>query len=99
ADPAAGWAAAPPPPLAEASLLQAKLSDPPVRLQVECDRASAQTAQRQGDYKRAEATLEHARHLLEASRQTYLAVYASVLNDLGGVYNETSRPQQALAMT
>ena len=37
--------------------------------------------------------------MLETSKKTYLGAYTSVLNDLGGIYNDTARPQQALAMT
>jgi eukaryotic-like serine/threonine-protein kinase len=83
----------------EAKKLMGKVSTTPVSLRVECDRADSQTAQRQGNFKSAEDTLEDARRLLETSKQTYLAAYTSVLNDLGGIYSETARPQQALAMT
>jgi tetratricopeptide (TPR) repeat protein len=83
----------------EARKLMRELSAPPVSLRVECDRADSQTAQRQGNFKSAEDTLEDARRLLEGSKKTYLAAYTSVLNDLGGIYSETARPQQALAMT
>ena len=76
-----------------------ELSAPPVSLQVDCDRADAQTAHRQGNFKRAEDTLDDARRLLETSKKTYLSAYTSVLSDLGGIYNDTARPQQALAMT
>lgn len=82
----------------EASKIMEEIGTPPMSLRVECDRADAQTAQRQGKFASAEGTLEDARRLLEASQKTYLAVYTSVLNDLGGIYSETSRPQQALAM-
>ena len=99
AEATSGLAAAASQRIVEAKKLMQELSTPPVSLRVECDRADAQTAQRQGDFKSAEATLEEARRLLEISRKTYLAAYTSVLNDLGGIYNETARPRQALAMT
>jgi serine/threonine protein kinase len=83
----------------EAMKLMGQLGEPPVALRVECDRAGALAAKRQGNYKSAEHTLEDARHVLETSKKTYLAAYTSVLNDLGGIYNETARPAQALAMT
>jgi serine/threonine protein kinase len=83
----------------EARKLMEELSAPPVSLQVDCDRADAQTAHRQGNFKSAEDTLEDARRLLETSKKTYLSAYTSVLSDLGGIYNDTARPQQALAMT
>jgi hypothetical protein len=85
--------------VAEARKLMGELSAPPVSLQVDCDRADAQTAHRQGNFKRAEDTLDDARRLLETSKKTYLSAYTSVLSDLGGIYNDTARPQQALAMT
>jgi serine/threonine protein kinase/tetratricopeptide (TPR) repeat protein len=83
----------------EARKIMQELSAPPVSLRVDCDRADAQTAHRQGNFKSAEDSLEDARRLLETSNKTYLGAYTSVLNDLGGIYNDTARPRQALAMT
>ena len=51
-----------------------------------------------GNTAAAEQILVGARRLLEESGQTYRLAYTSVLNDLGGVYNDTARLSQALAM-
>jgi serine/threonine protein kinase len=85
--------------LAEAKQLIAQLHTPSVVLQVHCRRADAELAIRLGNTAAAEQILEGARSLLEESGQTYRLAYTSVLNDLGGVYNETARLSEALAMT
>jgi hypothetical protein len=46
----------------------------------------------------AEQILLGARRLLEASGETYRLAYTSVLNDLGGIYNDTARLSAALTM-
>jgi eukaryotic-like serine/threonine-protein kinase len=84
--------------LSEAKRLVAEIRTPSVVLQVDCDRAEAELDMHMGNEKGAEQTLEAARRLLEESGQTYRTAYTSVLNDLGGVYNETSRLAEALAM-
>jgi serine/threonine-protein kinase len=84
--------------LAEARVLMGQLKEPELGLQVSCDRAEAELQMHLNNPSAAEHTLESARHLLEESRQTYLTAYTSVLNDLGGIYNETSRLSQALEM-
>jgi eukaryotic-like serine/threonine-protein kinase len=85
--------------LAEAKQLLATLYAPSVVLQVHCRRAEADLAVRNGNTTAAEQILNGARRLLEESGQTYRLAYTSVLNDLGGVYNETLRLSEALAMT
>ncbi len=84
--------------LTEAKQLIAQLPTPSVILQVLCRRADAVLAVRTGNPAAAERTLEGARRLLEDSGQTYRLAYTSVLNDLGGVYNDTARLSEALAM-
>ncbi|HXI48880.1 MAG TPA: hypothetical protein VNH39_09855, partial [Steroidobacteraceae bacterium] len=95
----AGITANAPQRLAEAQQLMAQLNAPSVALQVDCRRAEAELAVRQGKTAEAEQILQGARRLLERSGQTYRAAYTSVLNDLGGVYNETARFGQAFEMT
>ena len=85
--------------LAEAQQLIAQLQTPSVILQVHCRRAEAELAVRTGNPAAAEQILEGARRLLEEKGQTYRLAYTSVLNDLGGVYNDTARLSEALAMT
>jgi serine/threonine protein kinase len=85
--------------LAEAKQLVAQLDTPSVELQVGCRRAEADLAVKQGNMAMGERILEGARRLLEQSGQTYRAAYTSVLSELGGIYNETQRFAQALAMT
>jgi eukaryotic-like serine/threonine-protein kinase len=85
--------------IAEAKLLMAQLRDPALGVRISCYRAEAQLQMHLNNTLAAEQTLEGARHLLEASRQTYLSAYTSVLNELGGIYNETLRLGQALEMT
>jgi len=85
--------------LAEAKQLIARLDAPSVALQVDCRRAEAALAVKQGNMAAGEQILEGARRLLEQSGQTYRAAYTSVLSELGGIYNETRRFGQALAMT
>ena len=94
----AGIVANAPQRLAEAQQLIARLNAPSVALQVDCRRAEAELAVRQGNMAAGEQILEAARRLLEDSGQTYRAAYTSVLNELGGIYNETRRLGQALAM-
>jgi serine/threonine protein kinase len=94
----AGILANPPQRLAEAKQLITQLGAPSVTLQVDCSRAEAELAVRQGNMAAGEHILEGARRLLEQSGQTYRAAYTSVLNELGGIYNETRRLGQALAM-
>jgi serine/threonine protein kinase len=84
--------------LAEAKQFIAQLDAPSVALQVDCRRAEAQLAVKQGNMAVGEQILEGARRLLEQSGQTYSASYTSVLSELGGIYNETRRFAQALAM-
>jgi eukaryotic-like serine/threonine-protein kinase len=84
--------------LAEAKQLISQLRVPSIALQVSCRRSEAMLAVRLGEGAMAEQILVGARNLLEQSGETYRAAYTSVLNDLGGVYNETARPAQALAM-
>jgi eukaryotic-like serine/threonine-protein kinase len=84
--------------LVEAKQLIAQLDPPSIVLQVHCRRADAELAVRMGNTAGAEQILEGARRLLEESGQTYRLVYTSVLNDLGGVYNDTARLSEALAM-
>jgi eukaryotic-like serine/threonine-protein kinase len=84
--------------LAEAKQLISQLRAPSTALQASCGRAEALLAVRLGNGAMAEQILVGARNLLERSGETYRAAYTSVLNDLGGVYNETARPGQALAM-
>jgi ATP/maltotriose-dependent transcriptional regulator MalT len=85
--------------VAEAKQILAQIDTPSVVLQVHCRRADAELAIRMGNPAAAEQILEGARRLLEESGQTYRLAYTSVLNDLGGVYNETARLSEALAMT
>jgi serine/threonine protein kinase len=85
--------------LAEAKQLVAQLDAPSVALQVDCRRAEAQLAVKQGNMAVGEQILEGARRLLEHSGQTYRTSYTSVLSELGGIYNETRRFARALAMT
>ena len=84
--------------LAEAKQIIAQIDTPSVVLQVLCRRADAELAVRTGNTAAAERILEGARRLLEESGQTYRLAYTSVLNDLGGVYNDTARLSEALAM-
>jgi serine/threonine protein kinase len=98
AEASAGIVAASPQRLTEAKQLIAQLDAPSVALQVACRRAEAELAVRQGNMKAGEEILEGARRLLEESGQTYRAAYTSVLNELGGIYNETRRLAQALTM-
>ena len=84
--------------MSEAKQLIAEMRAPAVVLQVDCDRAEGQLDMHMGNTQGAEQTLEAARRLLEESGQTYRTAYTSVLNDLGEVYNETSRFAKALAM-
>ena len=98
AEASAGILATPPQRLAETQRLIAQLASPSVALQVDCRRAEAEVAVRQGNMAAGEQILEGARRLLEDSGQTYRAAYTSVLNELGGIYNETRRLGQALAM-
>ena len=86
------------PRLAEAKQLITKLDSPSMLLQVLCRRADAELAVRTGNLAAAEQILGTARDLLEQSGQTYRLAYTSVLNDLGGVYNDSRRLAQALAM-
>jgi hypothetical protein len=67
-------------------------------LQVYCSRAESQLAVQLGDNAKAEQVLVSARAMLERTGQTYRSAYTSVLSDLGGIYNETGRAAQALAM-
>ena len=99
AEASAGILTKPPQRLAEAKQLIAQLDAPSVELQVDCRRAEAQLAVRQGNMAAGEQILEDARRLLERSGQAYRAAYTSVLNELGGIYNDTRRLGQALAMT
>ena len=85
--------------LTEAQQILAQLRAPPVVLQVLCRRADAELAVRTGNVAAAEKILEGARRLLEEAGQTYRLAYTSVLNDLGGVYNETRRFARALTMS
>jgi eukaryotic-like serine/threonine-protein kinase len=85
--------------LAEAQQLIAQLDAPSVALRVDCRRAEAELAVKQGNMAMGEQILEGAQRLLEQSGQTYRAAYTSVLNELGGIYNETRRFGQALSMT
>jgi serine/threonine protein kinase len=84
--------------LAEAKRLVSQPRVPSNALQVSCRRAEAMLAVRLGKGAMAEQILVGARNLLERSGETYRASYTSVLNDLGGVYNETGRPGEALVM-
>lgn len=84
--------------LTEAQQLIARLSSPAVMVQVEYLRAKAQLGVQTGHFGSAEADLVQARRLLEETGETYRAAYTSVLNDLGGIYNDTGRLPQALAM-
>jgi serine/threonine-protein kinase len=84
--------------LAEAKQLITQLDRPLAVLQVLCRRADAELAVRTGNLAAAEQILQGARRLLEESGQTYRLAYTSVLNDLGGIYNDTRRLAQALAM-
>ena len=84
--------------VAEAKQLMLQLRNPPIELQVSCDRAEAQLEVQLNHRAAAEQILARARRLLEESQQTYLSSYTAVLTDLGGVYNETSRLSQALQM-
>jgi eukaryotic-like serine/threonine-protein kinase len=84
--------------VAEAKQLMLQVRNPPIELQVSCDRAEAQLEVQLNHRAAAEQILEHARRLLEESQQTYLSAYTAALTDLGGVYNETSRLSQALQM-
>ncbi len=86
------------PRLTEAKQIIAQLHAPSVILQVHCRRADAELALRTGNTAAAEQILGGARRLLEDSGQTYRLAYTSVLNDLGGVYNDTARLSEALAM-
>jgi eukaryotic-like serine/threonine-protein kinase len=99
AEASAGITASVPQRLAEAKQLIAHLDSPSVSLRVNCSRAEAQLEVRLGNMAAAEQILEGARRLLEQSGQTYRAAYTTVLNDLGGVYNETARLGQAFEMT
>ncbi len=94
----AGILTNPPQRLAEAKQLVAQLDAPSVALQVDCMRAEAALAVRQGNMAAGEQILDSARRLLEQSGQAYRAVYTSVLNELGGIYNDTRRLAQALVM-
>jgi serine/threonine protein kinase/tetratricopeptide (TPR) repeat protein len=85
--------------IAEAKLLMAQLREPALGVRISCYRAEAELQIHLNNSMAAEQTLEVARRLLEESRQTYLSAYTSVLNELGGIYNETSRLNQALEMT
>ena len=85
--------------LTEAKQLIAQLHSPSVVLQVHCRRADAELAIRTGNTAAAEQILKGAQRLLEESGQTYRLAYTSVLNDLGGVYNDTARLSEAFAMT
>jgi eukaryotic-like serine/threonine-protein kinase len=85
--------------LAEAKHLIAQLDTPSVILQIRCRLADADLSVRLGDTTAAEQILVGARRLLEESGQTYRLAYTTVLNDLGGVYNDTARLSEALAMT
>jgi eukaryotic-like serine/threonine-protein kinase len=98
AEASAGIVASPPHRLDEAKQLIAQLDTPSVALQVDCLRAQGELAVRQGNMSSGEEILARARRLLEESGQTYRAAYTSVLNELGGVYNETDRLQDALTM-
>ena len=84
--------------LADARRRISDMRAPSISLQVDCMRADADLALRLGHGAAAEQILNGSRILLEHSGQTYRAAYSSVLNDLGGVYNETGRPGEALAM-
>jgi serine/threonine-protein kinase len=84
--------------LVDAKQIIEQLHPPSVSLQVLCRRADADLAVRTGNAAAAENILQGARRLLEDSGQTYRLAYTSVLNDLGGVYNETRRLAQALTM-
>jgi eukaryotic-like serine/threonine-protein kinase len=85
--------------LTEAKQIIGQLHAPSVSLQVLCRRADAEFAVRTGNMAAAENILQGARRLMEDSGQTYRLAYTSVLNDLGGVYNDTRRLAQALAMS
>jgi eukaryotic-like serine/threonine-protein kinase len=85
--------------VAEAKQILEQLRAPSAILQVHCRRADAELAVRKGNTAAAEQILIGARGLLEESGQTYRLAYTSVLNDLGGVYNDTLRLSDALAMT
>jgi serine/threonine protein kinase len=98
AEASAGIVATPPQRLVEAKQLLTQLSAPSVGLQVDCRRAEAELAVRQGNPYAGEEILIGARRLLEASGQTYSAAYTSVLSELGGIYNETDRLKDALTM-
>jgi serine/threonine-protein kinase len=84
--------------LAEAKRLMAQIDAPSMALQVDCLRAESELAVRQGNTAAGERSLERARRLLEGSGQTYRAAYTTVLSELGGIYNDTHRLGQALAM-
>jgi eukaryotic-like serine/threonine-protein kinase len=84
--------------IADARSLMAQLKEPLLSLQISCARAEAELQMHLNDPSAAEHTLVGALHLIEESHQTYLSAYTSVLNDLGSIYNETSRLSQALDM-
>jgi eukaryotic-like serine/threonine-protein kinase len=98
AETTAGIATHAPERLAEARQLMSQFYAPSVVLQVYCSRAEAQLAVQLNNNAKAEQVLESARGMLERSGQTYRSAYTSVLSDLGGIYNETGRPAEALAM-
>jgi eukaryotic-like serine/threonine-protein kinase len=98
AETTAGIATRAPERLAEAKQLMSQLHAPSVVLQVYCSRAESQLAVQLGNNAKAEQVLVSARDMLERSGQTYRSAYTSVLSDLGGIYNETGRPADALAM-
>jgi eukaryotic-like serine/threonine-protein kinase len=98
AETTAGIARNAPQRIAEAKQLMAQLREPEFDVRISCYRAEAQLQVQLNNHAAAEQILERARELMENSRQTYLTAYTSVLTDLGGVYNETSRLGQALEM-
>jgi len=83
--------------LDEAQRLLGQLDHPDADLVAGCFMARSIVAQRRGDSEQSESLLLRAKHVLEADNETHLQTYASVLTDLGILYNGRNQPQKLLS--
>jgi serine/threonine-protein kinase len=84
--------------LNEARRLLAHLDSPGVSLRVDCELAQAGVDRANGNYAATIARLLEAQRLLETTDNTHRAAYTALLTDLGGVYLDTGRLREALAV-
>jgi non-specific serine/threonine protein kinase/serine/threonine-protein kinase len=84
--------------LEEAKLAAARISHPPIELQVDCLRAEAALLSAGPDRQAARPVLQRARALLESSGSTRGLSYTSTLTDLGGLHFHAGEFKEALEL-